>query len=82
MNVQGSKCLVGLKAKDPYKTGRELLKHELSMNPRRKTASCSWTSLRLISGWSVNGFFSWFFRTWLMTASGSAGVYRPAWNQT
>ncbi|WP_417882743.1 MULTISPECIES: EF-P 5-aminopentanol modification-associated protein YfmH [Bacillus amyloliquefaciens group] len=32
MNVQGSKCLVGLKAKDPYKTGRELLKHELSMN--------------------------------------------------
>lgn len=31
MNVQGSKCLVGLKAKDPYKTGRELLKHELSM---------------------------------------------------
>ncbi|KKI92635.1 zinc protease [Bacillus sp. SA1-12] len=32
MNVQGSKCLVGLKAKNPNRSGTELLKYELSMN--------------------------------------------------
>ncbi|MED2945973.1 pitrilysin family protein [Bacillus subtilis] len=32
MNVQGPKCLVGLKSKKPFKFGKELLKHELSMN--------------------------------------------------
>ncbi|UHH05348.1 insulinase family protein [Bacillus subtilis] len=32
MNVQGPKCLVGLKSKNPFKLGKELLKHELSMN--------------------------------------------------
>ncbi|MGY0432883.1 EF-P 5-aminopentanol modification-associated protein YfmH [Bacillus rugosus] len=32
MNVQGPKCLVGLKSKNPLKLGKELLKHELSMN--------------------------------------------------
>ncbi|MEC1546276.1 EF-P 5-aminopentanol modification-associated protein YfmH [Bacillus halotolerans] len=32
MNVQGPKCLVGLKSKNPYKLGKELLKHELTMN--------------------------------------------------
>ncbi|HZH61187.1 MAG TPA: pitrilysin family protein, partial [Metabacillus sp.] len=32
MNVQGSKCLVGLKAKSPNRTGASLLKFELSMN--------------------------------------------------
>ncbi|MED3386627.1 pitrilysin family protein [Bacillus subtilis] len=32
MNVQGPKCLVGLKSKNPIKLGKELLKHELSMN--------------------------------------------------
>lgn len=32
MNVQGPKCLVGLKSKKPFKLGKELLKHELSMN--------------------------------------------------
>ncbi|MCM3441031.1 M16 family metallopeptidase [Metabacillus halosaccharovorans] len=32
MNVQSSKCLVGLKAKRPNRTGAELLKYELSMN--------------------------------------------------
>lgn len=32
MNVQGPKCLVGLKSKNPFKLGEELLKHELSMN--------------------------------------------------
>ncbi|MCV9887727.1 EF-P 5-aminopentanol modification-associated protein YfmH [Metabacillus halosaccharovorans] len=32
MNVQSSKCLVGLKAKKPNRTGAELLKYELSMN--------------------------------------------------
>ncbi|MEK4218841.1 pitrilysin family protein [Bacillus sp. FSL L8-0222] len=32
MNVQGPKCLVGLKSKYPYKLGKELLKHELAMN--------------------------------------------------
>ncbi|MCR6596558.1 insulinase family protein [Bacillus halotolerans] len=32
MNVQGPKCLVGLKSKHPYKLGKELLKHELTMN--------------------------------------------------
>ncbi len=32
MNVQSSKCLVGLKAKSPNRTGTDLLKYELSMN--------------------------------------------------
>ncbi|MBM7603255.1 putative Zn-dependent peptidase [Metabacillus crassostreae] len=32
MNVQSSKCLVGLKAKNPKRVGKELLKYELSMN--------------------------------------------------
>lgn len=32
MNVQSSKCLVGLKAKNPKRIGEELLKYELSMN--------------------------------------------------
>lgn len=32
MNVKGSKCLVGLKAKSPNRTGSSLLKYELSMN--------------------------------------------------
>lgn len=32
MSVQRSKCLVGVKAKNPYKQGDELLTHELSMN--------------------------------------------------
>ncbi|PSA91729.1 peptidase M16 [Bacillus atrophaeus] len=32
MNVQGPKCLVGLKEKNPYRSGKELLKHELVMN--------------------------------------------------
>lgn len=32
MNVQGPKCLVGLKSKNSFKRGKELLKHELSMN--------------------------------------------------
>ncbi|PMC38502.1 peptidase M16 [Bacillus sp. UMB0899] len=32
MNVQSSKCLVGLKAKKPNRTGEELLRYELSMN--------------------------------------------------
>ena len=32
MNVQSSKCLVGLKAKSPNRVGKELLKFELSMN--------------------------------------------------
>jgi len=32
MNVQSSKCLVGLKAKKPNRIGAELLKYELSMN--------------------------------------------------
>lgn len=32
MNVQSSKCLVGLKAKRANRTGAELLKYELSMN--------------------------------------------------
>ncbi|WP_332276355.1 EF-P 5-aminopentanol modification-associated protein YfmH [Bacillus subtilis] len=32
MNVQGPKCLVGLKSKNPIKLGKELLKRELSMN--------------------------------------------------
>lgn len=32
MNVQSSKCLVGLKAKQADRSGEELLKHELSMN--------------------------------------------------
>ncbi|WP_226665593.1 EF-P 5-aminopentanol modification-associated protein YfmH [Metabacillus litoralis] len=32
MNVQSSKCLVGLKAKNPNRMGKELLKYELSMN--------------------------------------------------
>ncbi|MEC2059304.1 EF-P 5-aminopentanol modification-associated protein YfmH [Bacillus stercoris] len=32
MNVQGPKCLVGLKSKNPFRLGKELLKHELSMN--------------------------------------------------
>ncbi|WP_273130461.1 EF-P 5-aminopentanol modification-associated protein YfmH [Metabacillus sp. HB246100] len=32
MNVQSSKCLVGLKAKNPNRKGKELLKYELSMN--------------------------------------------------
>ncbi|MDQ0230467.1 EF-P 5-aminopentanol modification-associated protein YfmH [Metabacillus malikii] len=32
MNVQSSKCLVGLKARNPQRTGKELLKYELSMN--------------------------------------------------
>lgn len=32
MNVQSSKCLVGLKAKNPNRTGKDLLKYELSMN--------------------------------------------------
>lgn len=32
MNVQSSKCLVGIKAYQPYRKGEDLLKHELSMN--------------------------------------------------
>ncbi|MEK3808871.1 pitrilysin family protein [Bacillus sp. FSL H8-0547] len=32
MNVQSSKCLVGLKAKQADRSGEELMKHELSMN--------------------------------------------------
>ncbi|MCM3594233.1 insulinase family protein [Metabacillus idriensis] len=32
MNVQSSKCLVGLKAKQADRSGEELLKHELCMN--------------------------------------------------
>ncbi len=32
MNVQSSKCLVGIKAKNPNRTGSSLLKYELSMN--------------------------------------------------
>ncbi|MFX0571641.1 EF-P 5-aminopentanol modification-associated protein YfmH [Bacillus pumilus] len=32
MNVQGSKCMFGLKTKNPHKKGNELLKHELGMN--------------------------------------------------
>jgi predicted Zn-dependent peptidase len=32
MNVQSSKCLVGVKAHNPNKSGKELLKHELSLN--------------------------------------------------
>ncbi|MEC3614273.1 EF-P 5-aminopentanol modification-associated protein YfmH [Bacillus stercoris] len=32
MNVQGPKCLVGLKSKNPFRLGKELLKHELCMN--------------------------------------------------
>lgn len=32
MNVQSSKCLVGLKAKNANRTGKDLLKYELSMN--------------------------------------------------
>ncbi|MFC0271367.1 EF-P 5-aminopentanol modification-associated protein YfmH [Metabacillus herbersteinensis] len=32
MNVQSSKCLVGLKASNANRTGKELLKYELSMN--------------------------------------------------
>ncbi|MEG7281713.1 EF-P 5-aminopentanol modification-associated protein YfmH [Bacillus sp. 0909A] len=32
MNVQGPKCLVGLKSKHPYRLGKELLKRELAMN--------------------------------------------------
>ncbi|KEZ50153.1 EF-P 5-aminopentanol modification-associated protein YfmH [Metabacillus indicus] len=32
MNVQSSKCLVGLKAKQADRSGQELMKHELSMN--------------------------------------------------
>ncbi|ASS91497.1 MULTISPECIES: EF-P 5-aminopentanol modification-associated protein YfmH [Aeribacillus] len=32
MNVKSSKCLVGLKAKHPFRKGEELLTHELSMN--------------------------------------------------
>ncbi len=32
MNVQSSKCLVGLKAKNPNRKGKDLLKYELSMN--------------------------------------------------
>jgi predicted Zn-dependent peptidase len=32
MNVQSPKCLVGLKAKRPNRSGKELLKYELSMN--------------------------------------------------
>lgn len=31
MNVQSSKCLVGVKAQNPNKSGNELLKHELSL---------------------------------------------------
>ena len=32
MNVQSSKCLVGIKAKDPNQSGAELLKYELTLN--------------------------------------------------
>ena len=32
MNVQSSKCLVGVKAQNAYRQGQELLKHELSLN--------------------------------------------------
>lgn len=32
MNVQGPKCLVGLKSKHPYRLGKKLLKRELAMN--------------------------------------------------
>lgn len=32
MNVQSSKCLVGLKALNPTKSGKEMLKYELSIN--------------------------------------------------
>jgi len=32
MNVQGSKCMFGLKTKNPHKKGKQLLKHELGMN--------------------------------------------------
>ncbi|WP_078547004.1 EF-P 5-aminopentanol modification-associated protein YfmH [Litchfieldia alkalitelluris] len=32
MNVQSSKCLVGVKAKSPSRSGEALLKHELSLN--------------------------------------------------
>ncbi|MFC4320116.1 EF-P 5-aminopentanol modification-associated protein YfmH [Litchfieldia salsa] len=32
MNVQSSKCLVGVKAHNPNKSGEELLRHELSLN--------------------------------------------------
>jgi predicted Zn-dependent peptidase len=32
MTVQSSKCLVGVKAKNPKRSGREMLVHELSMN--------------------------------------------------
>ncbi|MED4463097.1 EF-P 5-aminopentanol modification-associated protein YfmH [Metabacillus fastidiosus] len=32
MNVQSSKCLVGMKANNPNRSGKDLLKHELSMN--------------------------------------------------
>ncbi|WP_064093649.1 EF-P 5-aminopentanol modification-associated protein YfmH [Rossellomorea aquimaris] len=32
MNVQSPKCLVGLKAPEPYQQGKEMLKQELSMN--------------------------------------------------
>ncbi|MBD8068235.1 EF-P 5-aminopentanol modification-associated protein YfmH [Bacillus sp. PS06] len=32
MNVQSSKCLVGVKAQNPTRSGMDLLKHELSIN--------------------------------------------------
>ncbi len=32
MNVQSSKCLVGIKAQNPSRVGEELLKHELTVN--------------------------------------------------
>lgn len=32
MSVQSSKCLVGIKAKNPHRSGEELLKYELSVN--------------------------------------------------
>lgn len=32
MTVQSSKCLVGVKAKNPQRSGREMLVHELAMN--------------------------------------------------
>lgn len=32
MSVQSPKCLVGIKAANPFRKGEELLKHELSMN--------------------------------------------------
>ncbi|WP_243386931.1 EF-P 5-aminopentanol modification-associated protein YfmH [Bacillus kexueae] len=32
MNVQSSKCLVGIKTKEPFREGKNLLRNELSMN--------------------------------------------------